>query len=290
MYKTTTLEAELDKVASRVTLSADEKNYVVTGDPRVGNGASVAFDRVSTTTAILDKYALRNWMVNTSLGYIQDNWKTFSKEVEKHVDPSGKVKEDKKSQEKYGEIFDKARGAPNEKRDTAGNYGTRAHSIVQELADGTREDAIPPDLRRVASAWKDWIESSELEIIKTEQPFYWQENGLTFAGTADLIARRDSKIYIVDYKTGGSDTRWRPYPEMALQLGAYSLCLEYCTGIPVEDMGAIVVKLPKDAPSSDTNYTVKFKEVEDLSYAREAFLSACFLKSWQSLKSKLWKK
>ena len=268
MYMTSTLEAELDKVSERVSISDNEKFYVVKDDPRIEGGKATDFHRVSTMLSVIEKPALRKWMMNIALDYVKENFQAS----------------------KISEVIESARKYPDERKDTAANYRTRAHALVQQRADGTSYFAVPPDLRLVAKAWHEWASSVDLEIIKTEQSFYWRDNGISFAGTADLIARRGSTIYIVDYKTGGSDTRWRPYPEMALQLGAYSLCLEYCTGIPVEDMGAIVVKLPKDAPSSDTNYTVKFKEVEDLSYAREAFLSACFLKSWQSLKSKLWKK
>lgn len=270
MFNTTTLEAELDKVASRVELP-NRKHYLVTGDSRIGNGMPTKFKRVSSMTSIVDKPALRYWYMNTALQHIKDNWE--------HV---RKIKDE----EPLDEALSSAKASPNKARDSAGDYGTRAHALVQELADGTRTEAIPPELRRVAVAWSDWINNADLEIVKTEQPFYWHRDGLSFAGTADLIARRGSKIYIVDYKTGGDDEKWEPYNDHALQLGAYSLCLEYCTGIPVEEQGAIVVKLPKYAPQND--YTIKWGEVNELDYAREAFLSAAFLKTWDGSETQ-WK-
>ena len=267
MYMTSTLEAELDKVSERVSISDNEKFYVVKDDPRIEGGKATDFHRVSTMLSVIENPALRKWMMNIALDYVKENFQAS----------------------KISEVIESARKYPDERKDTAANYGTRAHALAQQLADGTSYFAVPPDLRLVAKAWHEWASSVDLEIIKTEQSFYWRDNGISFAGTADLIARRGSTIYIVDYKTGGSDTRWSPYPEMALQLGAYSLCLEYCTGIPVQEIKGMVVKLPKDAPQDDSEFTIKYREVADMESAREAFLHACSLKKWQSDRGK-WKK
>ena len=109
------------------------------------------------------------------------------------------------------------------------------------------------------------------------------EPPISFAGTADLIAvDSDNNPVICDYKTGA-----KVYPEYALQMGAYSLGLSYCgignffSATQLKNTRAFVIRLPKEEDSS-----TEIKEVLDMSAQREAFLTACKLRQWQSSRNK----
>ena len=73
MYMTSTLEAELDKVSERVSISDNEKFYVVKDDPRIEGGKATDFHRVSTMLSVIEKPALRKWMMNIALDYVKEN-------------------------------------------------------------------------------------------------------------------------------------------------------------------------------------------------------------------------
>jgi hypothetical protein len=88
-------------------------------------------------------------------------------------------------------------------------------------------------------AWEDWANSAALEPVAIEETVWSDRHG--FAGTADLVARVDGAMTLLDWKTGKA-----VYPEAWLQNAAYRVAWNECSenGRPPVTRG-IVVRLPK---------------------------------------------
>tara|TARA_R100000306_G_scaffold61310_1_gene63499 strand:- start:2798 stop:3619 length:822 start_codon:yes stop_codon:yes gene_type:complete len=248
----------------KVSLSKDDKGYNVTGDERIE--PDKVLPRVTSILNVIDKPALRTWAMDQALAYIKEQ--TSGHPV------VGSLLLDN--------ILENAPNAHRKKRDTAANYGTEAHALLQYLCIDS-EIAIPDKFLPVVTAWNKWMAESGLRIIDTEVAMYYHNN-IAFAGTADLIAvDSDGYPVIVDYKTGA-----HIYREAALQMGAYSMALAYCNNSyqffsyeQIEQTRAIVIRLPKEEGELP-----EIKEVADIMKHQAAFTHACKLRQWMSSRDK----
>ena len=262
--KTSQIGLSIWKSKVKVMLSDDNKGYHVHGDERIPE--DVVLPRVTGILNIIEKQGLRTWAMNMALDYMKENIGT---DIPFH------------------ELLENARLAHEEKRDTAADYGTEAHALLQQLCIDP-DTAVPDKFVPVVSAWEEWLDNSGLTILDTETSLYYHDTTskdapISFAGTADLIAMdKDGTPVICDYKTGA-----RLYPEAALQMAAYSLGLAYCGIGKFLDAGnmvntkAFVIRLPKEEGTLP-----EIREVRNLDDQRQAFINACKLRQWQSSRDK----
>ena len=259
----------------KVSLTEDAKEYVVTGDERVP--ADVTLPRVTGILNIIEKQGLRTWAMDMALEHIREEFRLFQHKHEPSRRPTFPL----------DRVLIDARQAHEQKRDTAADFGTEAHALLQQLYLDP-DTAVPDEFRTVVDSWDKWMTESGLEVIATEQQLYYHDSTsrnspVSFAGTADLIAVDSNGIPVVcDYKTGS-----RIYAEYSLQMAAYTLALTYCgigNFLNARDASltrAFVVRLPKEEGKD-----IEVKEVNDVLVQQEAFIHACKLRQWQSGRSK----
>jgi hypothetical protein len=109
-----------------------------------------------------------------------------------------------------------------EKTGTAALRGTKVHGIVEAYALGQTPD-VPFELEPWHQQIRLFLDQHQPVFEAAEAPVYNLEFG--YAGTLDMILRIGDRRVIVDAKTTDKlpDARSRPpYPEVALQLCAYS--------------------------------------------------------------------
>ena len=255
--------ADWNKTVS-VEVTENNKQYVVKGDKRIPKGMQM--DRVTSILGIIDKYPLRIWAMNQALDYVKD-----------HINSEMPVEE----------LINNARQAHEQRRDDSANFGTEAHYLLEQYTNDT-SIAIPRKFQPVIDSWEEWVSSSGIQIVSTEQSLYYYnpEKKIGFAGTADVIAvDPKGNPVIVDYKTGAGI-----YPEHALQMSAYSLALWYCSignFMDVKTLSgvrAFVLRLPKEE-----GLETEMKEVNNLVGQQESFIHALELKRSQSYRGK-WKR
>lgn len=124
------------------------------------------------------------------------------------------------------------------------DIGTIAHKAVELYLLGEEskiaefiEEFDPTDeekkcVRKIYRTFVKWWESlgDDKEVVALERPVYSRR--LHYAGTLDLVVRIGKKVVVMDLKTTNA-SRNNPmgiYPEMFLQLGAYSYALREETG------------------------------------------------------------
>jgi len=271
--KTSQMGLSIWKSKVKVALSDDNKGYHVHGDERIPE--DVVLPRVTGILNIIEKQGLRTWAMNMALDNIKENLSYLSSKRIELTDDG------------IDDLIERARLAHEEKRDTAADYGTEAHALLQQLCIDP-DTAVPDKFVPVVSAWEEWLDNSGLTILDTETSLYYHDTTskdapISFAGTADLIAMdKDGTPVICDYKTGA-----RLYPESALQMAAYSLGLAYCGIGKFLDAGnmvntkAFVIRLPKEEGTLP-----EIREVRNLDDQRQAFINACKLRQWQSSRDK----
>src|SRR5690606_2486365 len=132
-------------------------------------------------------------------------------------------------------------------RDTgeAADLGSEVHDLVERIARGQDVGPVHPDLVPYVEAFEAFLSDFEPEFLLMEETVWNEEHG--YAGSFDAIARFGDEVVVLDYKT----TRSGVYPEVALQLTAYSRA-EYVLkadgsreDIPSIDAGAVVHLRPE---------------------------------------------
>ena len=146
----------------------------------------------------LPKPALPYWAARTVAEWVADN-------------PD--LTEDLKRMGGRGPAVAYLKELPWQKRDEAAIRGTDVHALAEKVVNGEEVD-VPEHLAAHVQGYVDWLDTTDLVPILTERPVasrQWQ-----YAGTFDLIARMDGKVWLLDVKTS-SDV----YGSTALQLTAY---------------------------------------------------------------------
>jgi|TARA_A100001515_G_scaffold14568_1_gene10864 hypothetical protein len=108
----------------------------------------------------------------------------------------------------------------------AGRIGTLTHLLIQGFFQGfdvDTRDFTPNQEEKALKAFfgfKEWYEGAGMKILASELVLVNEE--LQVGGTVDAIAKKDNELIVVDWKT----SKGGPYPEMIVQLGAYTFMYE----------------------------------------------------------------
>jgi hypothetical protein len=147
---------------------------------------------VTKILTVIDKPALRYW---------------FGKEVYFAMakDPSLSEKE--------------ALAAPYKTSDKAKNRGSAVHSIIESWKTISEVVGKEGPYKNYAMAFQDWLDDHDVEVLESERTVVSRKYG--YAGTLDMLAEVNGRRTLIDVKTGKAI-----YPEVHLQLSAYSQALE----------------------------------------------------------------
>lgn len=157
---------------------------------------------------VLNKPALMMWPMNESLKYTR----------EQLVDGVSYTAE------KIKKILDESSKAYTKKSDKGKDVGSLIHAAIEAYL-LEEEHEVPEDAKKPLESFIKWFEEVEPKVLDVERIIYSQK--LDYAGTFDSLLEIDGKTVLCDVKSTNS-SRSAPngiYPEMFLQLGAYSYAL-----------------------------------------------------------------
>lgn len=143
----------------------------------------------------LAKPALINWAANTTAAYAVDNW-----------DELGALS--------VSERLERLKKSRYEDLDKAARRGTEVHRLAEQLVQGLEVD-VPEELAGHVEAYVRFLDDFEPEPILVETTVASRK--WRYAGTLDLVAKIDGKVWILDVKT----TRSGIFPDNALQIALY---------------------------------------------------------------------
>ncbi|HEY7822008.1 MAG TPA: hypothetical protein VIG24_04205 [Acidimicrobiia bacterium] len=114
------------------------------------------------------------------------------------------------------DIVDTLKAVPWQRSTRAADRGTDIHAYLEARLNGVTPEQLSPDALPYKGAADDWFDrAGPDEVIGTEVTLFTP----AYAGTTDLIMRRDGKMVIADFKTSKAI-----YDEAALQLAALYGC------------------------------------------------------------------
>lgn len=158
----------------------------------------------------------------------------------------------------------KEKKAADRQKERAADIGNQAHAMVEWTLRkrlGLKVNG-KPDLSKEAAncfrSWQAWFKSTGLTPVAAEKMVYCHACGI--AGTADLVAEKKGKIYILDWKTGKAI-----YEESFLQNIAYQHCYSHMAG--KRTAGGAVVRLPKEGGGVEVQMTPKTVKYESFQAA-----------------------
>jgi len=124
------------------------------------------------------------------------------------------------------EVVDTLKSAPWSKSRRASDRGTDIHAYLEAKMNRWEPEDLSDDAIPFKDAADDWYEQvgASYEDVQTEVTMF----NPAYAGTTDLIGRRDDRWVIADFKTSKAI-----YDEAALQLAALAGCLTVADGTPV---------------------------------------------------------
>lgn len=208
-------------------------------------GIEARLPSVTTILNVINKPALVPWATKTALENVR---KALL------ANPPGKL-----GPEEYGNwIADRvveARQAPEKVRDTAADFGTRLHALIDEYLKSDFKDSmlVTDEMNEPFSAFQNWYRDSGLTIHQSEFMVYSKRG---YAGTVDAIATRwtpeGEELVVVDWKTSNAI-----YPEMAFQVAAYAEALEEMLDHRWPVTEAWVLRLGKDKPEFEARMAPK---------------------------------
>lgn len=180
----------------------------------------------------------------------------------------------------------------------ASDRGTAVHTHANIMVLGAVPPPPPEWSAQHVAQFERFLEDFQPEYVAAEAPVYNLQFG--YAGTLDAIVRIDGQLCVIDYKTTdkGPDARSRPpYPEVALQLCAYSRAERLGTG--PADIGEVKRKRyytfdPDTQPSepmiqvdgalalmiSPVDYELHAARIDDTVW--HCFLYACEIAKWST--------
>lgn len=164
------------------------------------------------------------------------------------------------------ETLAKEKKAADKVKDKAADIGNEAHAMVEwtlrkRLGLKVKgRPAMSPEAKRCFTSWQTWFKSTGLTPIAAEKMVYCHACGI--AGTADLIAEKKGKYYVLDWKTGKAI-----YEESFLQNIAYQHCWTQMEG--KRTGGGAVVRLPKEGGDVEVQMTPKSVKYESFQAAHK---------------------
>ena len=131
-------------------------------------------------------------------------------------------------------MVEKALHEPDRQKDEAADSGTKAHDNIENWLNGKKhyeDDRL--------TKFKDIWAKEGMQIVCTELPLVWSEDGLGFGGRLDILAYKDGEFYIDDNKTSKS-----VHQGYALQVAAYKAAVEQMSKGEIKISGAKIIHLP----------------------------------------------
>jgi hypothetical protein len=209
---------------------------------------------------VLDKPGLRTWPMNMANSVLFGT--TFDETLKdyRHDWKAALIKPGVSyTEEELHEAFKAGSREWTKRSDKGKDIGTLTHRSVElylldapepfQMALQEADPDMPKDYvvaaQKALKSFTEWWESLEqAQVIETERPIY--SRSLNYAGTFDLLAKINGKTYMLDVKTtnAGKEAPLGIYPEMFIQLGAYSYAMREETGIEIDDCG--ILRLGKD--------------------------------------------
>ena len=145
-----------------------------------------------------------------------------------------------------------ARVRPDEVRDEAADWGTRAHAVIQQYIDlkiaGMVLTYVAEEMQPTIRAFSDFEVGLDVTWLATEM-VVWDEQRKV-AGSVDAIGYSPKGWVIADWKTSKGH-----YPESSLQLSAYAAMFKNITGQRISH--GYVVRFPKDRPDEGPAFHVE---------------------------------
>jgi len=157
---------------------------------------------VTTVLSILNKPALMHWAVKITVQYIG----THLEELKNSL-----------TEEEAIRILEEAKKETERQQERALNIGSLVHQWIERWTEGEIEE-ISLEIKQPVGAFLEWTKSNNFIVLEKEQTVYSKKG---FAGTLDLVAKLNKKLYIIDIKTSSGF-----YPEYVLQIGAYKMAYE----------------------------------------------------------------
>lgn len=177
----------------QLTFDDDAHVYQFNGTPIAG---------VTSILKTINKPALIQWSATTAANFVKDHWH------------EGMGKNDIEL------LCREAARAHNKVRDTAAGIGTEVHSFVEASLKGQPLPKITSEAAfQACNAFMNWRQQHTIKSLANEQILF--SKNWWYAGTADILAMVDGKLTLADIKTSSGI-----YPEMFMQVGAYTNALE----------------------------------------------------------------
>ena len=240
---------------SKLEFNPNNHRYTIEGKALTG---------VTTILGVIAKNNLIQWAADMAAIYgLEDKQiigiKTKYEEIQKISDwKKKKIAKDNLDKE-YPE-YKQARTAHCQKRDKAGDTGTRVHSLCEDFINTKKvPDIKDPKEKKMFDNFYLWQKANKVKFLGSERRVFSEK--FWFAGTYDFLCEIDGKIWLGDIKTGSGI-----YPEMFFQCAGYQICEEEMNP-KIKIDGYIIVNLKKDG---------KFDEKRSISNKnnKQAFLSA----------------
>jgi len=212
---------------------------------------------VTTYLGTINKPALINWAVKTTVEYLRQNIEALQTEP--------------------NQILDAAKKEAERQKKEAAEIGKAVHAwIEQYIKSQIAGEPSPemPDKEEVLNGVNNfmaWIEKDKPEFHASEMIIYSRKYG--YVGQVDVVATINGKKYLTDVKT--TNGIW---PEMLAQTAAYQKGYEEQTNEMLD--GRIILKIDKDA---EIAVEPIFLDEEENNVDRDfqCFLSAMAIYEWQ---------
>ena len=179
------------------------------------------------------------------------------------------------------DVVDTLKGAPWSKSTRAADRGTDIHAYLEHRLNGWDTPELSSDALPFKAAADDWYEQVGVNLteVRTEVTMF---TGV-YAGTCDLVAMRDGRWMLADFKTSKAI-----YDEAALQLAALAGCLTDADGdrLPWVDDDDMITHKPALVAVRIGEDGWEEKRVADLYGTLAAFHS--LLRAWHWRHGKAW--
>ena len=257
-------------------------------DSKYGNERFYAVDgigeyrSVTSSLSVINKPALADWRKNKALDkmLLMLNNPKEQHQYQKLADEKNAKARIHKNNTWASMMIADAKKAPSQLMETARDFGTYAHSVVEHVAIADANDErLGREYAHIAEGFKMWLQDSGMTVVATEimvwHSFY------EYAGTIDLVCRnKDGMLVVVDVKTGGI------YNEAAMQLAAYAKALQHLTGEEVAEVWAL--RLPRERSEDAGDRFYEAHQLDDVPYWLDTFMAAHLLtplvekQAWQT--------
>ena len=174
------------------------------------------------------------------------------------------------------EIFKKAKARHKELKEQAAELGSAVHNLIEVYLKGQKVDGLlsaDPRLLKPFEAYKEWQGRYKFELVATEKQVC---SDLRFAGTLDLLARLDGKLYLIDIKSANAI-----YDTYFWQTAAYKQCAqngkyfdgEHWVDSNYEIDGVGILRLGKEDGLPEFRERTTLEQIDDF----DCFMNLCSL-------------